>query len=63
MKADYDKFNKSKGVLISQDGTRLHGKDAGKYLSAWRSASMEDGATEYIGTYKSHQIYIKSVQG
>ena len=24
---------------------------------------MEDGATEYIGTYKSHQIYIKSVQG
>ena len=58
-----DKFNKSKGVLISQDGTRLHGKDAGKYLSAWRSASMEDGATEYIGTYKSHQIYIKSVQG
>lgn len=63
MKADYDKFYKSKGVLISQDGTRLHGKDAGKYLSAWRSASMEDGVTEYIGTYKEHTIYIKSLQG
>ncbi|WP_304326741.1 helicase-related protein [Phocaeicola plebeius] len=63
MKSDYDKFNKSKGVFISQDGTRLHGKDAGKYLSAWRSASMEDGATEYIGTYKEHTIYIKSLQG
>lgn len=63
MKADYDKFNKSKGMLISQDGTRLHGKDAGKYLSAWRSANMEDGVTEYIGTYKEHTIYIKSLQG
>ena len=50
-------------MLISQDGTRLHGKDAGKYLSAWRSANMEDGVTEYIGTYKEHTIYIKSLQG
>lgn len=24
---------------------------------------MNDGVVEYIGTYKSHQIYIKSVQG
>lgn len=24
---------------------------------------MEDGATEYIGTYKEHTIYIKSLQG
>ena len=63
MKSDYDNFCKSNGVLISQDGTRLRGKDAGKYLSAWRSASMEDGATEYIGTYKEHTIYIKSLQG
>lgn len=63
MKSDYDNFCKSNGVLISQDGTRLHGKDAGKYLSAWRSASMEDGVTEYIGTYKEHTIYIKSLQG
>lgn len=63
MKSDYNNFCKSNGVLISQDGTRLRGKDAGKYLSAWRSASMEDGATEYIGTYKEHTIYIKSLQG
>ncbi len=60
MKSDYDNFCKSNGVLISQDGTRLRGKDAGKYLSAWRSASMEDGATEYIGTYKETRYTSKA---
>lgn len=63
MKSDYDKFCKSKGVFISKDGTPLYGKDAGKYLSAWRSSSMEDGTIEYIGTYKEHPVYIKSLQG
>lgn len=63
MKNDYDRFSTSSGGFISKDKTRLYGKDTGKYLSAWRSSSMEDGTIEYIGTYKEHPIYIKSVQG
>lgn len=63
MKNDYAKFRSSQGDFISKDQTHLHGKDTGKYLNAWRASTMNDGVVEYIGTYKSHQIYIKSVQG
>lgn len=63
MKTDYAKFRSSQGDFISKDQTHLHGKDTGKYLNAWRASTMNDGVVEYIGTYKSHQIYIKSVQG
>ncbi len=63
MKSDYDKFCLSKGGFISKDGTHIYGKDTGKYLNAWRSTNILDGAMEYIGTYKEHQVYIKNVQG